>query len=559
MLTLSINWDTWREVGMAADAALSFGPKGIKQTPHGKTVDHPLLDQRFDETLDGETYLTEFSPMKHWVLDEHRIILGDGVIPGTAYLEMARAAFEKHARNGMIEVRNLFFVVPLRVKDDEKREVHTIIRKDGDAFKFLIKSKSSAPKKGEEPKWQEHAIGKIRDIRVEPARKHHIKALIEKDDVAEITITEEEQEKIKERGLGPRWNNIKKVYVGTNEVLALLELSEEFFPDLEKFKLHPALLDMATGLARLYIAGEGDYLPLSYKRLRIRGPLPGKIYSYARFRDDNQTQKETVTYDLIITDEDGVELVEIEEFTTKRVNNSILNIKAQAEMQGPGVEDHQFPLNGAEGEDVKRILQNTLMEGISSAEGVEVFRRILSIDVPPQIVVSTRDLHALIELPGALTQARVLEEIGNLQLSRSRPTHSRPSVQSPYVAPSGEVERSIAELWQEMLGVEPVGVNDNFFELGGDSVLAIQIISRAQQSGLKFTPQQLFQHPTVAELAAVADTTQATQAEESAGVGPRQSPEAENQTAMADFPLAGLDAQQLSELATLLDKIDGAD
>jgi aryl carrier-like protein len=58
----------------------------------------------------------------------------------------------------------------------------------------------------------------------------------------------------------------------------------------------------------------------------------------------------------------------------------------------------------------------------------------------------------------------------------------------------------------QVLGLEQVGIDDNFFELGGDSLLSIQVISKANQAGLRLTPKQLFQHQTIAQLAAVADT-----------------------------------------------------
>ncbi|NET38145.1 MAG: acyltransferase domain-containing protein [Cyanothece sp. SIO1E1] len=71
-------------------------------------------------------------------------------------------------------------------------------------------------------------------------------------------------------------------------------------------------------------------------------------------------------------------------------------------------------------------------------------------------------------------------------------------------AARNSTEMAIAQLWQDVLGLENVGIFDNFFELGGDSVLAIQIITLASKMGLHFTPPQLFEHQTIAELAAVA-------------------------------------------------------
>ncbi len=69
--------------------------------------------------------------------------------------------------------------------------------------------------------------------------------------------------------------------------------------------------------------------------------------------------------------------------------------------------------------------------------------------------------------------------------------------------PASGVEATLAAIWAQVLGVERVGPRDNFFELGGDSILSIQVVSRAQQAGLAFGVRDLFQHQTVAELAAV--------------------------------------------------------
>ncbi|WP_432010893.1 non-ribosomal peptide synthase/polyketide synthase [Streptomyces cucumeris] len=73
-----------------------------------------------------------------------------------------------------------------------------------------------------------------------------------------------------------------------------------------------------------------------------------------------------------------------------------------------------------------------------------------------------------------------------------------------YVAPRTDAERVLAEIWATLLGRERIGVEDNFFMLGGDSILSIQVASRARQAGLSLTPRELFRHPTIASLAAVA-------------------------------------------------------
>ncbi|MET0403433.1 MAG: amino acid adenylation domain-containing protein, partial [Cystobacter sp.] len=89
-----------------------------------------------------------------------------------------------------------------------------------------------------------------------------------------------------------------------------------------------------------------------------------------------------------------------------------------------------------------------------------------------------------------------------------------------YVAPRNELEERLVALWREVLGVERVGVDDNFFELGGDSILSIQIVTRAGRAGIELSPRQVFQNPTVARLAAVANTRLAVRAEQGPVTGP---------------------------------------
>ncbi|MFC0530978.1 amino acid adenylation domain-containing protein, partial [Phytohabitans kaempferiae] len=69
-----------------------------------------------------------------------------------------------------------------------------------------------------------------------------------------------------------------------------------------------------------------------------------------------------------------------------------------------------------------------------------------------------------------------------------------------FVAPRSEVERVLVSVWQDVLGVDRIGVHDNFFELGGDSILSIQLVSRARAEGLWLTSKDLFVRQTIAGL-----------------------------------------------------------
>ncbi|QLE40070.1 amino acid adenylation domain-containing protein [Nostoc sp. C052] len=88
------------------------------------------------------------------------------------------------------------------------------------------------------------------------------------------------------------------------------------------------------------------------------------------------------------------------------------------------------------------------------------------------------------------------------------------SAEPNFVALQTPTEERLAAIWAEILRLKQVGIHDNFFELGGDSILSIQVISRANQAGIQIAPKQLFQYQTIAELAAVAGITRQVKAEQ---------------------------------------------
>ncbi|MET7443506.1 phosphopantetheine-binding protein, partial [Streptomyces sp. NPDC005568] len=73
-----------------------------------------------------------------------------------------------------------------------------------------------------------------------------------------------------------------------------------------------------------------------------------------------------------------------------------------------------------------------------------------------------------------------------------------------FTAPRTPAEETLAGIWSDVLGVARVGADDNFFELGGDSILSIQVVSRARAAGVHLTSRDVFRHQTVADLAAAA-------------------------------------------------------
>ncbi|GAA4545283.1 non-ribosomal peptide synthase/polyketide synthase [Amycolatopsis samaneae] len=113
-------------------------------------------------------------------------------------------------------------------------------------------------------------------------------------------------------------------------------------------------------------------------------------------------------------------------------------------------------------------------------------------------------------VPSVLMPVDALPRTANGKLDRSALPAPEARAVTGFVAPRDEVERVLAEVWAEVLGVERVGVEDNFFELGGDSILSLQVVAAARRHGLRLTSKELFRRQTVAALAtdlSVADTT----------------------------------------------------
>lgn len=148
-------------------------------------------------------------------------------------------------------------------------------------------------------------------------------------------------------------------------------------------------------------------------------------------------------------------------------------------------------------EELQASREESLRRGIASDEGVEAFARILHARLP-HVAVCTTDLQAGLTEP-------VAEESSSPPASppvRAQAAHPRPALATAYLAPRTEIETGVADLWQDLLGVAPIGVNDNFFELGGHSLLAVQMISHLRtRFEVEMTVQNLFDLPTVAKLA----------------------------------------------------------
>ncbi|MEM8531240.1 MAG: amino acid adenylation domain-containing protein [Chloroflexota bacterium] len=497
---VSINWDRWSEVGMAVHTGAPAEWGAIQSNTQRTVVDHPLLDFRLAYTPDQCIYLSEFRVESHWVLSEH-LIAGQATVPGTTYLEMARAGYALLHHETNVELRDIVFVAPLVVQPDMTKYVLTILERQAEHYTFRIISKPKTSN-GAATTWQEHARGSIRTGKTTDPQSHVLSKLIAHHHsvdprVASHSPFEQEQAFLT---VGPRWDTLQHVYVGTGEGVAALALADAFAEDVTSYTLHPAMLDVAVGAVK-YL-GEGDYLPLAYEKIQIRGSMPAKMYSYIRHRSGTNhvdvTQRDVITCDITLMDEDGVEIAEISGFSMRKMTDEA--IKAlQTYRDDQGAPTAAVPPNHALMYDQ---LLATPEQAISMTpqEGTQVFASVLSHLSLPQVIVSTVDLKTAIEQTRQLTKSHILDQLAAVPVAK--PSHARPKIATPYQAPDSEVEQKIVDIWRHLLGIDQVGVQDNFFELGGTSLTGIQIIAELKQAfGVEIPAVIIFEAPTVRSLA----------------------------------------------------------
>jgi acyl transferase domain-containing protein/acyl carrier protein len=139
-------------------------------------------------------------------------------------------------------------------------------------------------------------------------------------------------------------------------------------------------------------------------------------------------------------------------------------------------------------------------EGIRPGDGGEALERTLALGPVSQVLVSTSDLHARLDRWVMFADKETAAVVKDVETAAD--LHPRPNLLEPYVAPSNELEEDLASTWQELLGIEQVGVNDNFFELGGHSLLATMVTSRLRKEfGVELSLRSFFESPTIGGLA----------------------------------------------------------
>ncbi|NES18617.1 MAG: acyltransferase domain-containing protein [Symploca sp. SIO3E6] len=155
-------------------------------------------------------------------------------------------------------------------------------------------------------------------------------------------------------------------------------------------------------------------------------------------------------------------------------------------------------LNEQERQEAKGTSMDTF--AMIPQESLEAMKRIITQALAEQVVITSGYLSDRLNI---WIQRQFKQDIGELKEpeKEASPSQARRNLQTPYRAPSNDMEKTIAQIWQELLGIEQVGIYDNFFELGGHSLLAIQLMSRLHDIyQVKLPLRKLFEVPTITGL-----------------------------------------------------------
>ncbi len=483
----AINWGLWADVGMAAEAVAAR--QGGERETTLASIDAPLLQMAGFDAQGHRVFAATLSA-QDWILDEHRTLDGDAVMPGTGYIALAYEALKAQGETAQFAVQDLLFLRPMLVPDHGTLDMRIRLIRSDEGYGFEVQSAVMFDgRRG----WQTHAEARLLPVR------SRAPAALDLDRVrtdcpvhqngfgAALNAPQEAHMRF-----GPRWKVLRETSLGAREGLARLSLDPQFHDD--GLQLHPGLLDIATGWAMDLIPGYAQghlWVPVGYAGLTRHAPLAEVVVSHVRIIDGS-SDTGSARFDVTLTDSDGAVCVEVTGLSLRQVSTAAGFAKAQplsrAEVQFETDAAAQTPLSPAE----ERLVHN-LSQGIVPEQGAELFEAALK-GQQAQVVISSLDLAALI----AQAETAATEDRSPSQ------SFERPELETDYVAPGTDIERTLAGFWQELLGVEKVGIQDSFFDLGGHSLIAVRLFAMVKKAfAVEFPISVLFEAPTIQTCAAM--------------------------------------------------------
>lgn len=429
---VSIAWGRWEDIGMTVNHRPADGLQLIGRRRTGRG---------------GVEFVSRKTARSTWVLDDHRLADGTAVFPGTGYIQLFATAIRQALDAETVQLRDVEFVAPLFVSDDDAVEFRTQAR-DG-----LVKVVSAA---GEHARAHYGAASASRraPLRAPDANARGLQGKAPQE---------------RHLAFGERWNVVRGPMRSGRTVTARIELPSTIAADVHTLDTHPGMLDQAlsTGLRLVDPEGKQLWVPVRVSEMNLLSALPASFLSTVTWT--TSPGEPEAAFDCELTDDAGNLLV-----TARGVT-----FRATGGLTVPATPS-SAPID---------IVPRGL--GIRPHEGFERLERVLSLP-------SLRSVTVTSIAPAVLLQ--------NIEAGEQRTTISveRPALNTTFEPAADGLEQHVSDVWSALLGVSAIGVNDNFFDLGGHSLIAVRIITRIKnQFAVELPLSAFFDAPTVRQFAGV--------------------------------------------------------
>ena len=283
-----------------------------KQNLDQRPTQHPLVHENISD-FSNQQFQSIYSGREDFLLD-HRV-QGEVIMPGVAYLEIARAALEMSTpvqrRTASISLSNIVWLAPFILNETSETLFTRLIEDRGQIeFEILTNTKGI------------HSRGKIEYVQTDARGNLDLLVLRDRMNLGKIN-GDQCYSAFRESGLeyGSSYQGINEILLGTNEVLAHIELKGSKHDLCKTLILNPGLMDsifQATLGIEIYNKNDSEpRIPFALKQFRLLENLPDRLWVWARRAQADGSAADVSHYDLDIADENGRIVGEIRGFTTR--------------------------------------------------------------------------------------------------------------------------------------------------------------------------------------------------------------------------------------------------